>query len=100
MASESDLEISKKAVAGFDWQQTPYRELAILINHIASAKKTELSNGDFSNREFACGKLLGYLEGYEDLLALPGILRAELQGVPTPNHEKARRNDRRSPRPR
>lgn len=78
-------------IAGIDWKQSPYRELAILIGEMASIKKTELSEGDFSNREFAVGKLLGYLEFGEDLLALPAYLRAKGYGPLKPN-EKAQKS--------
>ena len=98
MASESDLKLARKAVAGFDWRFSPYRELAILLGHSASIKKTELYAGDFSGREFASGKLLGYLECLEDILALPAQLRAEL-GL-NPPHEETRQPRLRSARPR
>lgn len=97
MASESDLKLAKKVVSGFDWAQSPYRELAILLGHAASIKKTELYAGDFSGREFASGKLLGYLEGLEDLLALPAQLRAELKAESKP-HEETRKPRLRRPR--
>lgn len=92
MPSESDLEIARKTVSGFDWQRSPFRDFAILLGHSASVKKTQLYDGDFSQREFASGKLIGYLECLEDILALPAQLRAEGHVSHLNRNEKARKS--------
>lgn len=63
-------------VAGFNIQQSPWKEIALLMNQMAGSKKTALFSQDFSNREFAFGKVTGYLEALQDLLDLPADCKA------------------------
>jgi hypothetical protein len=74
--TKTPLDRAQEMVAGFNLQQSPWKDIALLLNQMASAKKTALFSEDFSNREFAFGKVTGYLEAIQDLLDLPADCKA------------------------
>lgn len=82
MTDEEILQEASRVVSGMDWRKTPYRELAYIINEVASEKKAALRDEDFSRKEFACGKLVGYLSALEDILRLPTRAKASLPDAP------------------
>lgn len=81
MKAEDRTKEAEKVVANLDWQQSPMRELAYLLGQKAGEAKTALATQDFSRREFAIGKVTGYLVALEDVLELPSQCRANAPAV-------------------